>query len=226
MFPFVRVFEVLPPPPQLLHPASSDSFSSLRLFSSSSSLPPLAPAFLTSLLAYRPPISALVSIVSFCPPHVTQPLSSLVLLCFVPSCCFRILAAFVVVVRSLPRFPFCTGMPVSHKVLMTFSLLNIRRSVITTSTALHAFAPACALRRTPSFSLYPPLRTIPLLNTRICPPVVSWGVSSSPKSTMLKDRDYDVTAHIFLILSLTCTPKSTRGRRRFARWILSAKSTR
>ena len=157
-------------PPQLLHPASSDSFSSLRLFSSSSSLPPLAPAFLTSLLAYRPPISALVSIVSFCPPHVTQPLSSLVLLCFVPSCCFRILAAFVVVVRSLPRFPFCTGMPVSHKVLMTFSLLNIRRSVITTSTALYAFAPACALRRTPSFSLYPPLRTIPLLNTRICPP--------------------------------------------------------
>ena len=101
---------------------------------------------------YRPPISALVSIVSFCPPHVTQPLSSLVLLCFVPSC-FRILAAFVVVVRSLPRFPFCTGMPVSHKVLMTFSLLNIRRSVITTSTALHAFATACALRHTPSISI-------------------------------------------------------------------------
>ena len=28
---------------------------------------------------------------------------------------------------------------------------------------------------------------------------------------------YDFTAHIFLILSLTCTPKSGRGRRRFAR---------
>ena len=28
---------------------------------------------------------------------------------------------------------------------------------------------------------------------------------------------YDFTAHIFLILSLTCTSKSGRGRRRFAR---------
>ena len=124
------------PPPQLLHPASSDSFPPSVSF-----LLPLV--FLLScfphISPYRPPISALVSIVSFCPPHVTQPLSSLVLLCFVPSC-FRILAAFVVVVvRSLPRFPFCTGMPVSHKVLI----------------ALHAFAPACALRRTPSLSLYP-----------------------------------------------------------------------
>ena len=38
---------------------------------------------------------------------------------------------------------------VTH-VLMTlpFSLLEIRRSAITPSTALHAFAPACALRRT------------------------------------------------------------------------------
>ena len=45
---------------------------------------------------------------------------------------------------------------------------------------------------------------------------------------MLKDRDYDVTAHIFLILSLTCTPKCTRvgeGLRGVV-WILSAKSTR
>ena len=33
-----------------------------------------------------------------------------------------------------------------------------------------------------------------------------------PKSVRLKDRDYDVTAHIFLILSLTCTPKSVMGR--------------
>ena len=141
---------MLPPPP-LLHRLMivfppSVSFL-LPLVFLLSCLPHVSP--------YRPPISALVSIVSFCPPHVTQPLSSLVLLFFVPSC-FRILAAFVVVVRSLPRFPFCTGMPVSHKVLMTFSLLNIRRSVITTSTALRAFAPACALRRTPSLSLYPP----------------------------------------------------------------------
>ena len=52
--------------------------------------------------------------------------------------------------------------------------------------------------------------------------IMCW--TSAPKSTMLKDRDYDVTAHIFLILSLTCTPKSTRGRRRSARWIWSVKS--
>ena len=40
---------------------------------------------------------------------------------------------------------------------------------------------------------------------------------TSPKCTRLKDRDYDVTPRIILILSLTCTPKCTRGRRRFAR---------
>ena len=39
----------------------------------------------------------------------------------------------------------------------------------------------------------------------------------APKCTMLKDRDYDVTPHIILILSFTCTPKCTRGWRRFAR---------
>ena len=128
------------PPPHLIVFTPSVSFL-LPLVFLLSCLPHISP--------YRPPTSALVSIVSFCPPHVTQLLSSLVLLFFVPSC-FRILAA--VVVRSLPRFPFCTGMPVSHNVLMTFSLLNIRRSVITTSTALHAFA----LRLTPFLSLYPP----------------------------------------------------------------------
>ena len=53
----------------------------------------------------------------------------------------------------IAKVPFCTGMPVSHKMLVTFSLLNIRRSVITTSTALHAFATACALRHTPPLSL-------------------------------------------------------------------------
>ena len=38
-------------------------------------------------------------------------------------------------------------------------------------------------------------------------------------SAMLKDRDYDVTAHIFLILSLKLTQNARGGRRRFARWI-------
>ena len=42
--------------------------------------------------------------------------------------------------------------------------------------------------------------------------VVFMGVSTGPKSVRLKDRDYDVTAYIFIILSLTCTPKSVMGR--------------
>ena len=41
--------------------------------------------------------------------------------------------------------------------------------------------------------------------------VTMWRIRV-PKSVRLKDRDYDVTAHIFLILSLTCTPKSVMGR--------------
>ena len=54
------------------------------------------------------------------------------------------------------------------------------------------------------------------------------GVSSATYSAMLKDRDYDVTAHIFLILSLTLT-QNARGvgeRLRGVVWILSAKSAR
>ena len=154
---------MLPPPPPTSPPPHLIVFPPSVSF-----LLPLVFLFscLHHISPYRPPISALVSIVPFCPPHVTQPLSSLVLLFFVPSC-FRILAAFVVV-RSLP-FPFCTGMPVSHKVLMTFRLLNIRRSVITTSTALHAFAPACALRRTPSLSLSPSPHNTPPKSTNLFP---------------------------------------------------------
>ena len=56
--------------------------------------------------------------------------------------------------------------------------------------------------------------------------VVSMGRIRDPKSVRLKDRDYDVTAYIFLILSLTCTPKSVMGRWRSARWRWSAKSAR
>ena len=51
---------------------------------------------------------------------------------------------------------------------LPFSLFEIRRSAITPSTALHAFAPACTLRRTslsPSFRL----RTRLHLGTRNCP---------------------------------------------------------
>ena len=189
--------------------ASSDSpFHpplSLVFFQSS-----FSPVFITP-----PPISALASLVSSCPPHVTLPLSSgilssailstcpahcnlllaslsvkllctpslpltppffaylpsLVLQFFVPSC-FRTLAAFVVVVRSVSRFPFRTGMPVWHKCSWPCPLVFLR-SAITPSTALDVFAPACTLRRIPSSRL----GTLPLLCTRNCSPE---SVSSRP----------------------------------------------
>ena len=43
------------------------------------------------------------------------------------------------------------------------------------------------------------------------------GVSTGTYRAMLKDRDYDVTPHIILILSLTLTQNGRGGRRRFAR---------
>ena len=52
--------------------------------------------------------------------------------------------------------------------ILHFSLFEIRRTAITPSTAPHAFAPACSLRRT-SLSLSSRLRTLPLLGTRNCP---------------------------------------------------------
>ena len=58
--------------------------------------------------------------------------------------------------------------------------------------------------------------------------VVCWGRTTSTYSAMLKDRDYDVTAHIFLILSLTLT-QNARGVGEGLRgvvWIWSAKSGR
>ena len=60
---------------------------------------------------------------------------------------------------------------VTH-VLMTlpFSLLEIHRSAITPSTALHAFAPACTLRRT-SLSFFPSPHTAPLRYTRV---IAAW----------------------------------------------------
>ena len=77
-FPFVRG-EVLPAtfsPPHLI------VFSTLLcLLSSSSSLPPLLSS--SHLSSHSPPISALTSIVSHCPAHVTLPLSSVV--CHPPS---------------------------------------------------------------------------------------------------------------------------------------------
>ena len=120
--PFVRG-EVLP---ATFSPHHLIVFSTLLcLLSSSSRRPPLLSS--SHLSSHSPPISALTSLVSYCPAHVTMPLSSVVchpfyvssplllpsllLLFFVPSC-FRTLAAFVVVVQSVLRFPFRTVMPV------------------------------------------------------------------------------------------------------------------
>ena len=77
-FPFVRgrVLSATSSPPHLI------VFSNLPcLLSSSSSLPPLLPS--SHLSQHSLPISALASLVSSCPPHVTMPLSSVV--CHPPS---------------------------------------------------------------------------------------------------------------------------------------------
>ena len=77
-FPFVRdrVLSATSPPPHLI------VFSTLPcLLSSSSNLPPLLPP--SHLSQHSPPILALASLVSSCPPHVTMPLSSVV--CHLPS---------------------------------------------------------------------------------------------------------------------------------------------
>ena len=66
-----------------------------------------------------------------------------------------------------------------------FSLLEIRRSAITPSTALHAFAPVCTLRRT-SLSPSSRLRTLPLPDTRNCLPE---SVSSPPARFQLFPLD-------------------------------------
>ena len=50
--------------------------------------------------------------------------------------------------------------------------------------------------------------------------VIMW-LTTCTYSAMLKDRDYDVTPHIILILSLTLTQNARGGgRRRFARCIV------
>ena len=129
-----------------LFTASSDGLFypplSLVFFFQSSSSPASS-----HLSQHSPPISALASLVSSCPPHVTLPLSSVVchppsflrvlptVVCSSPvslSSSSALLSAlatlaifrtqlfshtfslYVVVVRSLPRFPFRTGMLMSH----------------------------------------------------------------------------------------------------------------
>ena len=55
------------------------------------------------------------------------------------------------------------------------------------------------------------------LSSKLATSVVISQAMCLTYSAMLKDRDYDVTAHIFLILSLKLTQNARGGRRRFAR---------
>ena len=94
--------------PRLLLPCSRNSAA---LFGSLSS------GILSTCPAYCNLLLTSIAVKLLCTP-LTPPffacLPSLLLLFFGPSC-FRTLAAFVVVVRSEPRFPFRTGMLVWHK---------------------------------------------------------------------------------------------------------------
>ena len=69
------------------------------------------------------------------------------------------------------------------RMTLPFSLFEIRRSAITPSTDLHAFAPACALRRTSLF-VFPSPHTAPPRYTKL-PRCVSFSPSSSMSSSSL-----------------------------------------
>ena len=97
--------------PRLLLPSPCNS---VVLFGSLSS------AILSTCPAHCSLLFASLSINHLCTPvYSLNPtimlLSALFTLASFEPSCFRTLAAFVVVVRSLPRFPFRAGMPVSHK---------------------------------------------------------------------------------------------------------------
>ena len=173
----------------------------LCLLSSSSSLPPLLPSSHISL--HSPPISALASLVSSCPAIVTLPLSSVIghrlsflriqptvicswpvslssssalLLVFGPSC-FRTLAAFVVVVRSVPMFPFRTGKLVWHKCSWPCPSVYLRSAGPPLPPQLLSMRSLRPVLFDVPLSPSSSLRTLPLLGTRNCPVV---SVSSPP----------------------------------------------
>ena len=120
-----RVLSATSSPPHLI------VFSTLPcLLSSSSSLPPLLPS--SHLSEHSPPISALASLVCHqpyflrvlptivCSSPVSLSSSSTLLSALATLAIFRTqlfshTCSLVVVVRSLPRFPFRTGMLMSHR---------------------------------------------------------------------------------------------------------------
>ena len=73
-------------------------------------------------------------------------------------CCTSVIARVSVPYRHAGVIQVLTTLPLS--------LFEIRRSATTPSTALHAFAPACALRST---SLSPSPHTAPRMYTKLFP---------------------------------------------------------
>ena len=104
---------------------------------------------------------------------------------FLPSC-FRTLATFVVVVWSLPGFPFRTGMPVSHKCLRPCPWVFLRSAGPPSPLQLlstRSFQPV--LFDVPlSLSVFPSPHTAPPMYTKLFP-WVSFFPSSSMSSSSL-----------------------------------------
>ena len=102
---------------------------------------------------YMPPISELAALVSFCPPHVTQPLSCVVCLnsTILPLSALVTLTIFCTQFFSHTCSLCCCS---SVRCPLVFWRSASPPSPPPPSTALHAFATARALRHTPSISLY------------------------------------------------------------------------
>ena len=143
---------------------------------------------------YMPPISELAALVSFCPPHVTQPLScvvclnstilplsALVTLTIFRTQFFRILAAFVVVVRSCPLVFWCSDSPPSPpQPLSTRSLRPVlfdSTPSISTLLCLFSSSSNSLLSCYPLISPYmPPISELAAL-VSFCPPHVTQPLS-------------------------------------------------
>ena len=139
------------PPPQLLHPASSDSFSSLRLFSSSSSLPPLLPSSHLSLQAS----------------HLSIGLHRVIL----PSS--RNSAALLVSLAMFRTqlFPYTRSFCCCSSFIANVPFLYRHAGVTQSAHCSPRVRSGLCSSTYPLPLSVPPLRTIPLLNTRICPPL-------------------------------------------------------
>ena len=97
---------------------------------------------------YMPPISELAALVSFCPPRVTQPLSCVVCL---NSTILPLSALVTLAIFRTQFFSHTCSLCCCSSVRCP---LVFWRSASPPSPPLHAFATACALRHTPSISIY------------------------------------------------------------------------